>query len=49
MSLAALSVKEFIEKLVNLKLKVKSYNFNAYCTNHETHEGVVKHTMNIFT
>jgi len=48
-SLATLSVKEFIENLVNLKLKAKPYNLNVYYTNHETHEGVVKHIMNIFT
>jgi len=44
-----LSVKEFIEKLVNLKLESKPYNFIVCCTNHETVEGVMRHIMNIFT
>jgi len=44
-----LSVKEFIGKLVNLKLNSKSYNFIVCCTSHETVEGVTRHIMDIFT
>jgi len=44
-----LSVKEFIEKLVNLKLELKSYDFIVCRNNHETVEGVMRHIMNTFT
>jgi len=44
-------VKEFIEKLVNLYLGLKPYNFIVCCTDYEIAEveGVLGHIMNIFT